>query len=332
MVAVIIRIPAVGPKPAFEIRREISVPNLLDLDGLKEVCQIGDQKTIQCPDGSKVITTKCEKDPTTGYNRWVITGNTCPTPEMGKNVKILTGRGGSAIEAYDGMDVSVIAAATCGLSASNGEEAIFSVDGNEISRGITSAGFVTFTWKATVEPSRTHKLCVSIPKSSKCSEFGEARDCKTITVSRSVPNLEERLIKERETYISQLEAQRIEREKIRELSMLAGATPTPYIETSPIIPENPPIADIVPPVVDQVPAMIDIPAVGMPPENTYPILIKIDGKTMGPLPIRQEVTPGTHTVAISLKGFPPITMKPKLTAGQILTINESFVSTKLGVV
>jgi hypothetical protein len=290
-----------------------------------EVCQIGQERKIGCPDGTEIVIEKCEKDPTTGINRWVPTGNTCPPPEMGKIIKILTYPAGAALEAFDGMDVTITASVVCGASPSSGETAIFLVDGKEISRGTTSGGFVSFPWTATVEPSRTHKICVSIPKSSQCSQYGEARDCKTITVSRAVPDVLERLKKERESYLAQLEAQRIEREKIREISLTLPLQPYVPVVTIPTIPEVPIISIPVLPPAEQVPGIIDIPAVTAPPGVPYSIEIRIDGTIIGPPPVYKEVTPGTHTITISLKGFTPISKKVNLTAGQILTIQEGFI-------
>lgn len=314
--------------PATGINRWVPTGKSCPPPPLKQVCQIGDVRKISCPGGTEIVTQKCEADPITGINRWAPTGNTCPPPEMGKIIKILTYPAGAALEAFDGMDVTITASVVCGASPSSGEIAIFSVDGNEISRGTTSSGFVTFSWKATVEPSRTHKICVYVPKSSQCSQYGEARDCKTITVSRAVPEILEKLKKERESYLSQLEAQRIEREKIRQISLTLPLQPYMPVVTVPTLPEvtappTPPSIPVPPPA-EQVPGIIDIPTVSMPPGVLYPIEILIDGGYLGPAPVYKEVTPGTHTVTIRLKGFTPISKKVNVSPGQILTIEEGF--------
>ena len=312
-----------GPPP-------INVPKLIPGE-IQQPCTEGETQTFRCPDGSQIAIARCKRDPVTGINVWVPTGEKCPIIgiELGKVAKILTYPAGAAIEAFDGMDVTITASVVCGASLSSGETAIFSVDGNEISRGTTSGGFVSFTWKATVEPSRTHKLCVSVPKSSQCSEFGEARDCKTITVSRAVPELYEKLKKEREAYLGQLEAQRIAREKIREISLTLPQPPYVPEVAVPTIPEVPapptPPSIPVPPPEEQVPGIIDIPAVTVPPGVPYPVEIRIDGNLIGPPPVYKEVTPGTHTITIGLKGFTPISKKVNLSPGQILTIEEGFI-------
>lgn len=302
----------------------INVPPLIPT-GITQPCTEGETQTFRCPDGSQIVIARCKRDPVTGINVFVPTGEKCPIPgiELGKKVNILTYPAGAALEAFDGMDVTVTASVVCGASLSSGETAIFLVDGNEISRGTTSGGFASFTWKATVEPSRTHKLCVSVPKSSQCSEFGEARDCKTITVSRAVPDIMERLKKEREAYLGQLEAQRIAREKIREISLTLPLQPYAPEVTVPTVPDVPISIPVLPPA-EQVPGIIDIPAVTAPP-GPYPVEIRIDGNIIGPPPVYKEVTPGTHTITISLKGFTPISKKVNLTAGQILTIQEGFI-------
>ncbi len=307
-----------------------SVPALIP-SGIEQACTEGETKTFRCPDGSEIVIARCKKDPITGLNVFVPTGEKCPISlptlqEIGKIVKILTYPAGAALEAYDGMEVTVTASVACGASLSNGETAIFSVDGNEVSRGTTGGGFVTFKWTATVEPSRTHKLCVSVPKSSQCSQFGEARDCKTITVSRAVPNTLEQLKKERESYLAQLEGQRVERERIRQISLTLPQTPTILPEvTVPVIPDVPKTPSIpVSPPEEQIPGIIDIPTVSIPPGVPYPVEIRIDGNLVGPPPVYKEVVPGTHTVTIGLKGFTPISRKVHLSPGQILTIDERF--------
>lgn len=310
----------------------INVPKLVPT-GIKQSCTEGETQTFRCPDGSEIVIARCQRDPITGINVFVPTGEKCPIvqppppPGLGKTVKILTYPEGAALEAYDGMEVTVTASVVCGVTPSSGETAIFSVDGNEVVRVTTSTGLASFKWTATVEPSRTHKLCVSVPKSSQCPNFGEARDCKTITVSRAVPDVLERLKKERESYLSQLEGQRIERERIREISL---NLPQPQLSvpgvTVPAIPEVPttPSIPVPPPVEEQVPGIIDIPVVKTPPGMTYLVEVRIDGNIIGQPPVYKEVTPGTHTVTISLKGFTPISKKVNLSPGQILTIEEAF--------
>jgi len=284
----------------------------------KEVCQIGYVRKIRCPDGSEIVIEKCEKDPTTGRNRWVPTGNTCPPLEMGKIVKILTYPEGAALEAFDGQEVTVTASVVCGLTLSSGETATFEVDGAEVARGTTSSGTVSFKWKATVEPSRTHKLCVSVPKSAQCPKYGSARDCKTITVSRIIPGIEEQLIKEREEYAKGIEALRQEQERIRELIQPAiSAIPiVPYIPAIPFIPTIPTVPTV--PEVPEVPKLgkISIPSVEIPFGVEYPVIIYIDGERIGSPPVLLDADPGTHTVRIELKGFTPISKKISVIAGE----------------
>jgi hypothetical protein len=47
---------------------------------IPEVCTIGEEQTVQCPDGSTIVTSRCEKDIVTGKNRWTPTGKVCPPP------------------------------------------------------------------------------------------------------------------------------------------------------------------------------------------------------------------------------------------------------------
>ncbi len=294
-------------------------------------CVEGETKTIRCPDSTEIIIAVCRKDPVTGFNAFVPTGNQCPipqAPELGKQVKILAYTPTAALEAYDGQEVTITAAVTCGISMSNGEIAIFIVDGNEISRGTTNQGFVSFKWIATTDPSRTHKLCVSVPKSDQCTKYGEARDCKTITVSRVIPGIQEQLVKERKAYLSQLEASRRERDRIRDIKTFPELMQPPVIP--PLIPTIPAVQPPPVPVpsTETPPApttgTISIPAVKIPPGVEFPIEIYIDGQGIGAPPISREVSSGTHTLRIQLKGFSPISMKVDVPAGGVKTIEESF--------
>lgn len=298
-------------------------------------CVEGETKTVRCPDGSEIAIAVCKRDNVTGFNAFVPTGNQCPIPkgpELGKQVKILAYPPTAALEAYDGQEITITASVTCGLKLSNGEIAIFLVDGNEISRGITSQGFVSFKWNATPEPSRTHKICVSVPKSDQCTDYGEARDCKTITVSRVIPGIEEQLKKERSAYLSQLESLRQERGRIRDLTTLPGFTPPPVTPPTIPIPTPPPVTpptipSITPPTETPiVPATgtINIPTVKIPFGVEFPVEIYIDGQLIGAPPIYREVSSGTHTVRIQLKGFTPISLKIDVPAGGVKTIEESF--------
>jgi len=314
MVTVIVQIPAVGGKPGWSESFEAELPYIPPFEG---VCEIGDKQTITCPDGTVVVTAICEKDPVTGINRWVPTGNACPPLEMGKVVKILTYPAGAALEAFEGQDVTVTASVVCGLTLSTGETAAFEVDGVKVAQGTTSSGTVSFKWKATVEPSRTHKICVSVPKSAQCPNYGSARDCKTITVSRIIPGIEEQLKKEREEYAKSIGALREERERIRKLLQPAiSVTPTPGLPTTPYVP----IITI--PTVPTVPGpevpkqgKISIPSVEILPDVAFPVIVYIDGERIGSPPVTIDADPGTHTVRIELKGFTPISKKINVIAG-----------------
>ena len=292
----------------------------------KEVCEIGQERKIGCPDGTEIVIEKCEKDPTTGRNRWVPTGNTCPPVEMGKVVKILTYPEGAALEAFDGQEVTVTASVVCGLTLSTGETAAFEVDGVKVASGTTSNGTITFKWKATSEPSRTHKLCVSVPKSAQCPKYGSARDCKTITVSRIIPGIEEQLIKERQEYAKGLEALRQERERIRTLIQpaisfvpTAPVIPAPFVPTIPTIPTIPTV-----PTGPEVPKQgkISIPSVEILPGVVFPVIIYIDGERIGSPPVMLDADPGTHTVRIELKGFTPISKKISVIAGETTQVTD----------
>lgn len=295
---------------------------------IPQACNVGDTQTMKCPDGSEIAIARCQRDPVSGQNMFVPTGNRCPEPELGKQVKILTYPQTAALEAYGGQEVTITASVTCGLLLSNGEIAIFLVDGSEISRGTTSQGFVSFKWTATTDPSRTHKICVSVPKSDQCPKYGESRDCQTITVSRVVPGIEEQLKKERSAYLSQLESLRQERGRIRELTTLPGVTPPPVTPPAlPTVPLTPTVPIPTPPT--ETPPMpttgtISIPTVKTPPGIEFPIEIYIDGQLIGPPPVYKEVSYGTHTVRIQLKGFAPISLKVDVPAGGVKTIEESF--------
>lgn len=371
MVTVIIEIPAVGGKPGLSMSKEAELPGVPYIPPFEEVCEIGDKKTIPCPDGTVVVTAicerdpvtglnrfvptgktcpitpikevceigdvrkidcpdgteieseKCEKDPTTGRNRWVPTGNTCPPPELGKIVKILTYPEGAPLEAFDGQEVTVTASVVCGFTLSSGETAAFEVDGIKVASGTTSSGTVSFRWKATPEPSRTHKLCVSVPKSAQCPKYGSARDCKTITVSRIIPGIEEQLRKEREEYAKGIEALREERERIRKLLQPAiSVAPAPVI-TTPFVP----IVTIPTPTIlpgPEVPKQgrISIPSVELLPDVAFPVIIYIDGERIGSPPVMLDVDPGTHTVRIELKGFTPISRKISVIAGETTHITD----------
>ena len=352
MVKVTVIIPAVADKPEFRIDREVSIPTLEEVpmpkeicaigeektifcpvDGstiviarcekdpvtgrnrfvptgktcplppVPEVCEIGDEQTVTCPDGTIIVTAKCQKDPVTGRNRWVPTGKPCPPLELPKTVEILTYPKGASLEAFDGQDVTITAAVMCGASPSSGEAATLTVDGTKTAFGTTSGGFVSFKWKATVEPSRTHKICVSVPKSSACPKFGDAADCKIITVSRVIPSVTEQLLKEREAYLSELEAKRKERERIRELVLLA---------TTPILP----------PITLPVLTFISIPSVPKPAKIPYPVNISIDGVFVGSPPVKEDVDPGIHMILAELKGMAPIYKKVSVKSGDTLTITD----------
>lgn len=292
----------------------------------KEICQIGEERKIGCPDGTEIAVEKCEKDPTTGRNRWVPTGNTCPPVEMGKVIKILTYPEGAALEAYEGQEVTVTASVVCGLTFSSGETAVFEVDGAQVAQGTTSNGTVSFKWKATAEPSRTHKLCVSVPKSAQCPKYGSARDCKTITVSRIIPGIEEQLKKEREEYAKGIEALRQERERIRTLiqpaisvAPTAPVRPTPFVPTIPTIPTIPTV-----PTGPEVPKQgkISIPSVEILPGVAFPVIVYIDGERIGSPPVMLDADPGTHTIRIELKGFTPIYKKVSVIAGETTQVTD----------
>ncbi len=325
--------------PATGINAFVPTGNVCPVPPIKQVCKIGDERTILCPDNSVIVSQRCEVDPTTNINRWVPTGNTCPPSELGKQIKILVYPAGASLEAYDGQEVTITASVTCGFSPSNGESAIFLVDGNEISRGTTEQGFVSFKWTATPEPSRTHKICVSVPKSSQCSQYGEARDCKTITVSRVIPGIEEQLKKEREAYLALLEGTRAERERIRQLtSIIPEGTQQPVITPTPIVIQPPtcPSGQVYDPVTQTCitpttptppgpgTGIISVPSVKIPPGVEFPIEIYIDGQLIGAPPVYREVSAGTHSVRIQLKGFTPISLKVDVPAGGVKTIDESF--------
>lgn len=322
MVTVIVRIPQVGDKPTFEQRIEVSAP-AIPIPEIPEICEIGDEKKVTCPDGTAVVTARCEKDTTTGRNKWVLTGKSCPPLELGKTVKIITYPEGAEFEAYDGQEMTVTASVMCGLTRSSGEQAVFQVDAVEAARANTTNGFVSFKWKATVEPSRTHKLCVSVPKSDKCPNYGSARDCKTIFVSRQVPGIEEQLKKEREAYQLSLKAMEDERKRIRELYQTVPAA-TGEAEAQVISPTISITPEITPPEVTLPPRLgtIKIPLIPKPFKIEFPINIKIDGESKGEPPISVDVEPGTHIITAELRGFTPISRKVRVESGQTVTISD----------
>lgn len=276
MVAVIIRIPAVGDKPAFEQRIEVSVP-----------------------------------------------GIEIPEIQLGKVVKIITYPEGAELEAYDGQEITVTASVMCGLSRSNGEEAVFEVDGKEVARNNTSNGMVSFKWKATTEPARAHKLCVSVAKSDKCPNYGSARDCRIISVSRIIPGIEEQLKKEREEYKKSLQAIEEERRRIRESYQTVPTT----VETGTTEYTPPSIVSITPEITPEVTVpkrlgKIVIPSIPKPIKIEFPIDIKIDGESKGEPPISVDVEPGTHIITAELRGFTPISRKVKVESDQTVTITD----------
>ncbi|MDP2217213.1 MAG: PEGA domain-containing protein [Methanolobus sp.] len=349
MVTVTVRIPAVGDKPEYEFSKEVTLPtvpgapeipeiceigdektitcpdgteivtaiceknpatgkNWWKLTGnkcpIKEICEIGDEKTITCPDGTEIVTHICEKNPRTGKNYWKLTGNKCPPPELGKTVKILVYPETAKLEAFDGQEITITAAVMCGVTPSRGEDTTLLVDGKETAFGKTSNGFVSFKWKATVEPARTHKICVNVPKSTACEKFGSATDCKIITVSRVIPEISEQLMKEREAYLAELEAKRKERERIREL----------YLLTRP-----PTVPPIIQPVLK---GIIHIPSIPKPIKLPYPVNISIDGIFISEPPVKEEVDPGAHTILAELKGMAPISKKVYVKAGETLVVTD----------
>lgn len=324
-VTITIRIPAVEDKPEFVYSREVAVPEIPverpEIE-LPEICEIGEEKRITCPGGTEIVAARCERNPTTGRNYWKLTGNTCPPLELGKTVKIITYSEGAEFEAYDGQELTVTASVMCGLTRSSGEQAIFEVDAVEVSRANTSNGFVSFKWKATVEPSRSHKLCVYAPKSDKCPNYGSARDCKTIFVSRQVPGVEEQLKKEREAYQLSLKAMEEERKRIRELyqTVPAATVEAEAQVISPTISITPEITPeiTIPPRL----GTIKIPSIPKPIKIEFPIDIKIDGESKGSPPISADVEPGTHIVTAELRGFTPISRKVRVESGQTVTISD----------
>jgi len=250
-------------------------------------------------------------------------------PELGKIIKII----GDELKAFEGMDVTISAVVMCGARPSNGEPAILLIDGKEIERKNTANGFVSFKWTATAEPTRTHRVVVSVPKSEQCPMYGDARDSRSITVSRMVPGIEERLRIEREEYQSRLAAMREERERIREMSLAARAAVTPVtpiipaIPVTPIIPAIPiiPVTPVTPVEEVEVPAepgIIEIPAIEAPPGIEYPVNIFIDGVLKGPPPLKIEVVPGKHEIRVELKNFPSLYRSVTLTEGQTLSITD----------
>lgn len=298
MVTVTIRIPAVGDKPEFEFSKEVTLPTVIP-----EICELGDEQKITCPDGTEIVKAVCEKNAATGKNYWKLTGNKCPI-ELGKTVKILVYPETAKLEAFDEQEITITAAVMCGVTPSSGENATLLIDGKETAFGKTSSGFVSFKWKATVEPSKTHKICVNVPKSSVCDKFGSATDCKTITVSRVIPEISEQLLKEREAYLATLEAKRREREKIRELALLI---------------KPPEVPSIIKPVVT---GTIHIPSIPKPEKIPYPVNISIDGALIGEPPVKEEADPGAHTVLAELKGMTPVSRKVYVKAGETLTITD----------
>ena len=200
-------------------RPEVRIPDS------EQICVLGDKKTARCADRTDITTHVCEQDATTGLNQWMPTGRPCPQPQLGKTARILTSAEGD-LRAYEGMDVTIAASVMCGATPSNGEPAFLIIDGEQVGSKKTIQGFVTFTWKATTEPARTHRIVVRIPKSDQCPAHDEASDSKTITVSRIIPGIEEQLRIEREEYKSQLGLLREERKRIRELSTTIPVTST----------------------------------------------------------------------------------------------------------
>ena len=305
---------------------EIPIPEV-KIPEIRQVCTVGEEQTVRCTDGTRIVTHVCERDPTTGINFWNPTGRPCPTPELGKIAKILTPPDG-VLRAFEGMDVTITASVMCGATPSNGEPAILIIDGEQVASNNTTQGFVSFKWTATTEPARTHRVVVSVPKSDNCPTHGEARDSKSITVSRIIPGIEEQLRIEREAYQSQLEILREERRRIREMSLAALAvTPTvpipiiPSIEPPITPPVEPPTTPLVEPPIEPQPGIIDIPSIITPPTE-YPIEIFIDGVLKGPPPLKVEVVPGTYHITVKLTNFTPLDRKVTITEGQTLTITN----------
>lgn len=299
----------------------------IPLPDVKPICELGEQKTATCADGSTIITHVCKTEPVTGLNQWAPTGRPCPTPQMGKTAKILTAPDGK-LQAFDGMSVTIAASVMCGATPSNGEAAFLIIDGEQVASKTTSYGFVSFTWKATAEPSRTHRIVVRVPQSTQCPAHGEASDSKTITVSRSSLNIEEQLAQERSDYKEGLALLREERKRIRELSLPTDLTPpitppiTPPVELPITPPVEPPVEPPITPPVELIPGVISIPSIPAPPLTEYPINIFIDDVLKGSPPLNVEVQPGIHYIRVELKNFIPLNKKVTVNEGQTLIITN----------
>lgn len=293
------------------------------------VCTEGEKSgPITCWDGTVIHTLICRN------NKWVPTGEICPSAPQAKTVSILVLEGKYNLpNTYQGKEVIITAAVMCGTKKSQHEPAFLKVNGKIVAESKTGQGsndpmFVTFKWTATTG---THTICVKVPKSDACPEFSEAQDCKTIIVSANVPSIEDRLDQERQELSDRLKSIREARKQVRDELKI---TTTPEPEKIPFpevpIPEVPAPGEPVPEVpAPEVPApevpdtgIIKIPSIPVPPNVSLIPSIFIDNKLMGQPPLEVEVPAGKRKIRIELKGFEPLHKTITVTAGETIAISD----------
>lgn len=132
-------------------------------------------------------------------------------PALPKTVKIETLK-----QAFMGQEVPIMVTVFCGAKPSTGEWAALYIGATKVDEQKTSGGRVVFRWVA--EPG-THKIIVDVPPSDFCPQSG--RSSTEIDVSSEVPEIYEKLAREREAY--KLEREKIleQRRKIREMEVAA---------------------------------------------------------------------------------------------------------------
>lgn len=235
----------------------------------------------------------------------------------------------------DGRNVEIAVQVYCGTSLSNGETAIFTVDREEIGRVMTENGVARVTWKATVVPSRYHKVCARIPVSDKCPKVGEGYTCEAITVSREGTAVLEQLAAEEEERAAAgfvPAAPKVGKVlTIGEAIQLIGGVPSPglnipiEIPTPPEVPAPTP-PEVTPPTEEQpVPNVgaIVIPGVSVPIKFAeIPVTITIDGDVIGAPPLSRAVLAGKHRIKIEVKGLAPLYRTVTVESGETQVLSD----------
>ena len=278
----------------------------------KQVCQIGEQQTTLCSDGTEIVSAECKKDLVTGLNKWVLTGNVCPTPVEIRIVKILPEDETKLPDANSGETVKITATVICKTTTTISkpkDTASLIVDGAVADIKVVENGIVTFDWEATAVPISIHKICVNVKPSVNCKSPGQ--DCKYITVSSAILDIAKALAKEKTAVSEQKKLIEQARSKFRSDIIEAELeVPIPYKYyilpvTKPVTPTISTIPTISPVVTEPIIdygniSIIGLPSTLLPITSDLPIYIYIDNNNIGKIyELPKTVTNiavGTHTI------------------------------------